>query len=202
MAKTKKKVPSINGSSMADISFILLIFFLITTSMDTDKGIKRRLPPLVPKEEQRQDIEINDRNIMQLLVNRRDQIAILKKSKAGDRTIIVHIDELKNRVKEFIVNPRNKPELPEKEVRNIEGLGRIEVTTSSYAISLKNEVETSYQMYINVQNEILKAYNEVWDEFARAYFRTSYKELSVEKQKLVLEAYPMHVSEMPLSNLK
>lgn len=202
MAKTKKKVPSINGSSMADISFILLIFFLITTSMDTDKGIKRRLPPLVPKEEQRQDIEINDRNIMQLLVNRRDQIAILKKNSAGDRTIIVPIDDLKNRVKEFIVNPRNNPELPEKEVRDIEGLGRVEVTTSSYAISLKNEVETSYQMYINVQNEILKAYNEVWDEFAIARFRTAYKELSVEKQKQVLEAYPMHVSEMPLSNLK
>lgn len=202
MAKLKKKVPSINGSSMADISFILLIFFLITTSMDTDKGIKRRLPPLVPKEEQRQDIEINDRNIMQLLVNRKDQIAILRKSSAGDRTIIVPIDDLKNRVKEFIVNPKNSPELPEKETRAIAGLGNLQVTTSSYAISLKNEVETSYQMYINVQNEILKAYNEVWDEFAKLHFHAAYEELSVEKQKAVLEAYPMHVSEMPLSNLK
>lgn len=202
MAKTKKKVPSINGSSMADISFILLIFFLITTSMDTDKGIKRRLPPLVPKEEQRQDIEINDRNIMQLLVNRKDQIAILRKGAGGEQTIIVPVAELKGRVKEFIVNPKNSPDLPEKEVREIEGLGRMEVTTSSYAISLKNEVETSYQMYINVQNEILKAYSEVWDEFARARFHVAYEELSVDKQKMILDAYPMHVSEMPLSNLK
>ena len=77
MAKSKRKVPAINGSSTADIAFILLIFFLITTSMDTDKGLKRRLPPLMPKEEKQEDIEINERNIMQLLVNRNDQIAIL-----------------------------------------------------------------------------------------------------------------------------
>ncbi len=202
MAKSKKKVPSINGSSMADISFILLIFFLITTSMDTDKGIKRRLPPLVPREEKQPEIEINDRNIMRLLVNRRDQIAILRKTDGRDQTIIVPISELKKRVVEFVVNPQNKADLPEKEWREVKGLGRMEVTTSSYAISLKNEVETSYQMYINVQNEILKAYNQIWDAFAIAKFNKEYKELSSDKQKMVLEAYPMHVSEMPLSNLK
>ncbi len=201
MAKSKKKVPSINGSSMADISFILLIFFLITTSMDTDKGIKRRLPPLIPKEEKQQDIEINDRNIMRLLVNRKDQIAILRKTGGRDQTIIVPVEELKDRVIEFVVNPQNKSDLPEKEWREIEGLGRVEVTTSSYAISLKNEVETSYQMYMNVQNEILKAYNKIWDSFALAKFGKSYDELSTKQQKSILDAYPMHVSEMPLSNL-
>lgn len=202
MAKSKKKVPGINGSSMADISFILLIFFLITTSMDTDKGIKRRLPPLVPKEEQHDDIEINDRNIMQLLVNRKDQIAVLRKTAGGESTQLISIEDLKERVKEFVVNPHNSPELPEKETREIPGLGMVETTTLSYAISLKNEVETSYQMFINVQNEILKAYNEIWDEYARMKFNTPYEELSTDKQKMVLDVYPMHLSEMPLSNLK
>ena len=202
MAKSKKKVPGINGSSMADISFILLIFFLITTSMDTDKGIKRRLPPLVPKEEQHDDIEINDRNIMQLLVNRKDQIAVLRKTAGGESTQLISIDQLKDRVKEFVVNPKNSPELPEKETREVPGLGVVETTTHSYAISLKNEVETSYQMFINVQNEILKAYNEIWDEYARMKFNTPYEELSTDKQKMILEVYPMHLSEMPLSNLK
>lgn len=187
---------------MADISFILLIFFLITTSMDTDKGIKRRLPPLVPKEEQHDDIEINDRNIMQLLVNRKDQIAVLRKTAGGESTQLISIDQLKDRVKEFVVNPKNSPELPEKETREVPGLGVVETTTLSYAISLKNEVETSYQMFINVQNEILKAYNEIWDEYARMKFNTPYEELSTDKQKMILEVYPMHLSEMPLSNLK
>lgn len=202
MAKSKRKVPGINGSSMADISFILLIFFLITTSMDTDKGIKRRLPPLVPKEEQQNDIEINDRNIMQLLVNRNDQIAILRKTASGETAQIVSVEDLKDRVKEFVVNPNNQPELPEKEDRFVEGLGNINVTTLSYAISLKNEVETSYQMFINVQNEILKAYNEIWTEFSLSRFGKPYDELSPDKQKIVLDVYPLHLSEMPLSNLK
>ena len=202
MARTKRKVPAINGSSTADIAFILLIFFLITTSMDTDKGLKRRLPPLSPKEEQQNDIEINNRNVLQLLVNRNDQIAVLHTSNAGQSINMVPLHELKDRVKEFIVNPANKADLPEKEVRDIPGLGRIETTTSSYAISLKNEVETSYQMYINVQNELLKAYNEVWDDAALKHFSRNYDDLPAAQQKMIVDIYPMHISEMPLTDLK
>lgn len=197
MGKSKRKVPGINGSSTADIAFILLIFFLITTSMDTDKGLKRRLPPMMPKEEQQQDIEINERNIMQLLVNRSDQIAISR-----DGSIeYVSLEDLKDRVKLFIVNPSDDPKLPEKETRLIEGLGNRTVTTASYAISIKNEVETSYQMYISVQNEMIKAYNEVWDEVAQREFGQKYDDLSSEKQKMVVEMYPMHITETPLSEL-
>ena len=153
MARTKRKVPAINGSSTADIAFILLIFFLITTSMDTDQGLKRRLPPLVPPEQQQQDIEIRDRNVLRILVNRSDQIAIIKKDASGrDDMAIVPLDRLKDRTVEFILNPQDLPHLPEKETRYIAGLGDRLVTISSYAISLKNEVETSYQMYIDVQN--------------------------------------------------
>ena len=185
---------------MADISFILLIFFLITTSMDTDQGLKRRLPPLVPKEQQQQDIEINDRNIMRILVNRQDQIAVLRKNAAGaDEMIIVPLDKLEARTVEFIMNPKNDPTLPEKETRFIEGLGNVSVVTSGYAISLKNEVETSYQMYINVQDQLLQAYDEVWDTFAREKFRRPFDELTPAQQKAVVDAYPMHISEMALN---
>ncbi len=197
MAKSKRKVPAINGSSTADIAFILLIFFLITTSMDTDKGLKRRLPPLMPKEEKQEDIEINERNIMQLLVNRNDQIAI---SREG-RIEYVSLENLKDRVKLFIVNPKDDSQLPEKETRNITGLGERTVTTSSYAISIKNEVETSYQMYISVQNEMIKAYNEVWDEVAQKEFGRKFESLPSEKQKCVIEMYPMHITETPLAEL-
>ncbi|MDO4673084.1 ExbD/TolR family protein [Falsiporphyromonas endometrii] len=204
MARKKRKTPGINGSSSADIAFMLLIFFLITTSMDTDKGLKRRLPPMADKQQQRQDVEINDRNILRLLVNRQDKIVVFHRNGggAGDQTIPVRLDELKDVVVNFITNPKDDPALPEKEVREVPYLGNLKLTTSSYAISLKNEVETSYQMYINVQNELLKAYNEVWNNFAQEKFHQKFDDLSPAKQKAVVEAYPMHISEMPLSNLK
>ncbi|PVZ13406.1 ExbD/TolR family protein [Porphyromonas loveana] len=204
MARKKRKTPGINGSSSADIAFMLLIFFLITTSMDTDMGLTRRLPPLSPNKEKQPDIEINDRNIMRILVNKNDEIVLLKKGLTGsqDQVINIKLSDLKKRTKEFITNPANRPDLPEKEVREVAGLGQMELVTSSYAISIKNQIETSYQMYISVQNELIAAYNEVWDEFALKHFRKSYKELAPTQQKAVLEAYPLHISEMPLSNLK
>lgn len=201
MARKKRKTPGINGASSADIAFMLLIFFLITTSMDTDMGLRRRLPPLSEKQ-QNVEIEINDRNIMRILVNRKNDVVIFKRgaNSASDITIPIKISELKDYTVNFIVNPKNDPTLPEKENRNIPGLGELSVTTSAYAISLKNEIESSYQTYIDVQNELLAAYNEVWNTFAKQKFNKPYEELSTTQQKAVLEAYPMHISEMPLAN--
>ena len=199
---TKRKTPGINGSSSADIAFMLLIFFLITTSMDTDKGLKRRLPPMAPKQQKQQEIEINDRNIMRLLVNRADEIVISRKDASGiDQLIPVKLEQLKDYAVEFIMNPDNKPFLPELERREIEGLGERTVVTTGYAISIKNEVETSYQMYVNVQNELIRAYNEVWDRFAKQAFQKPFEDLTPSQKKSVADAYPMHISEMPLSNL-
>ena len=199
---TKRKTPGINGSSSADIAFMLLIFFLITTSMDTDKGLKRRLPPMAPKQQKQQEIEINDRNIMRLLVNRADEIVISRKDASGvDQLIPVKLEQLKDYAVEFIMNPDNKPFLPELERREIEGLGELTVITTGYAISIKNEVETSYQQYVNVQNELIKAYNEVWDTFARQAFGKPFEALTPSQKKSVTDAYPMHISEMALSNL-
>lgn len=202
MAKVKRKTPGLNGSSSADIAFMLLIFFLITTSMDTDKGLKRRLPPLSPKQHDNKPLEINDRNIMRLLVNRQDQIVISRKVGGVDQVIPVPLDKLKDEAVRFITNPNDDPTLPEKEIKDIPLLGgNVSVTSSGYAISLKTEVQTSYQMFINVQNELIKAYNEVWNNLSQKHFGTSFEELSPEKQKAITEAYPMHISEMPLSNL-
>lgn len=197
MARKKRSTPGINGSSSADIAFMLLIFFLVTTSMDTDRGLKRRLPPIAPREQQERPVEINERNIMRLLINRNDELVI---SRRGD-VIPVTIGELKAKAVEFILNPKNDPLLPEKEVRSIAGLGEVRVVTSSYAISLKTEIETSYQMFISVQDELLKAYDEVWDIYAREKFGKSYESLPESQRKAITEAFPMHISEMPLSNL-
>lgn len=197
MARKKRSTPGINGSSSADIAFMLLIFFLVTTSMDTDKGLKRRLPPLAPRDRQERPVEINERNIMRLLVDRNDKLAISK----GVDVIEVKIEDLKDKVVEFIMNPNNDPTLPDKEVRECGILGMQRVVTASYAISLKSEIETSYQMFVSVQDELLKAYAEVWDKYSAQHFGKPFELLNEAQKKAVQEAYPMHISEMPLSNL-
>lgn len=197
MARKKRSTPGINGSSSADIAFMLLIFFLVTTSMDTDKGLKRRLPPLAPRQQQERPVEINERNIMRLLVNRADEISISK----GTQVYPVSIETLKDKTVEFLLNLNEDPTLPDKEVRECGILGKQRVITKGYAISLKNEIETSYQRFVSVQNELLKAYKEVWDKFGQKHFGKPFDELTPQQQKAVTEAYPMHISEMPLSNL-
>lgn len=197
MAKRKRKTPGINGSSSADIAFMLLIFFLVTTSMDTDKGLKRRLPPLAPRQTEERPVEINERNIMRLLINRSNEIVISKKG----QIIPVTLETLKDKAVEFIMNPTNDPNLPDKEVRECGVLGKQSVVTSGYAISLKSEIETSYQMFVSVQDELLKAYAEVWDKFSSQHFGKPFELLNEVQKKAVQEAYPMHISEMPLSNL-
>lgn len=106
MAKTKRKVPGINASSTADISFMLLIFFLITTSMDTDRGLARRLPPPPESEEQKDDIIIKERNILQVKLNKDDNLMV-------NGEVGFDIRQLKDKAKEFIANPNDDPNMPE-----------------------------------------------------------------------------------------
>lgn len=197
MARKKRTTPGVNGSSSADIAFMLLIFFLVTTSMDTDAGLKRRLPPLAPREQKERPVEINERNIMRLLINRNDELVISKKGEV----IPVTIETLKDKAVEFIMNPNDDPTLPMKEVREIHLLGNQKVVIAGYAISLKTEIETSYQMFVSVQDELLKAYDEVWDKYAKEKFGKPFDALNADQKKAVNDAYPMHISEMPLSNL-
>lgn len=199
MARKKRKTPGINGSSSADIAFMLLIFFLITTSMDTDKGLQRRLPPLPNnKQQDAPPVDINERNIMRLLVNRYDEVVISR----GSSFVPVKLDKLKEEVVDFVFNPNNDPNKTDKEVRDVPGLGNVSVVTTGYAISLKLEIETSYQMYIAVQNELIAAYKEVWDLASRKLLNKSFEDLQPTQQEAIKSAYPMNISEMPLSNLK
>ena len=107
MAKGKRKVPDINSSSTADIAFLLLIFFLITTSMDTDRGLARRLPP-PPEQDQKKDDsdKVKERNVMTVFLNMNDQLMC-----SGE---YVNVDQLRDKAKEFIANPYNDESKPEK----------------------------------------------------------------------------------------
>ena len=187
----KRKTPGINGSSSADIAFMLLIFFLITTSMDTDKGLARRLPPPVPKDQKKNDVDVNKRNLLVVLINSNNQIL------CGDQ--FVDIKQLKERIKEFIDNPYNDEHKPERVEADVPFFGKMMVT-KNHVISLQNDRGTEYQAYISVQNELAKAYNELRDDVSRKKFGKAFADLDEEQQKAVQQIYPQKISEAEPKN--
>lgn len=179
-----RKVPEINAGSMADISFLLLIFFLVTTTMDVDSGIVRRLPP--PPEIDAPIPEVKERNIFNILVNKNDRLFI--DNRWGD------IRTLKAETKEFLANPSNREDLSEKKLETIPFLG--EYPVSKGIISLKNDRGTSYEMYIQVQNELTAAVNELRDELSKQKFGKSFSELTDQDViSAIQKAIPMPISE-------
>ena len=181
----KKKVPEINGSSMADIAFIALIFFLMVTTMDKEEGISRLLPPIPPEDQKMEDLKVNRRNIIQVKINSNDRLL------AGGQPM--DVSQLKDKIKEFMTNPDDDPNLPEKEIQDIPGLGPVPV--SKGVISLQNDRGTTYQAYITVQNELIKAINELRDDFSMKTFGKKYSKLSDEQQEMVRKAVPQKISE-------
>ena len=181
----KKKTPAINSSSTADIAFLLLCYFLMTTTMGSQTGLQRRLPPMPSADQQVQDQKVNRRNIIVVRINSADRI--LAGSEALD------ISQLKDKIKEFLTNPLNDPNLPEKKEIEIEGYGTCPV--SQGVISLQNDRGTSYMAYIAVQNELVKAVNELRDEFARSKYGRSFNGLTEEQQDIVKKAVPQNISE-------
>ena len=173
-----KKVPELNSASSADIAFLLLSYFLMTTTMNQDSGLQRRLPPMPAKDQEVQDQKVNRRNIIIVRINAQDRLF------AGNEP---------DKIKEFLVNPNDDPKLPEKEVQDIEGFGQYPV--SKGVISLQNDRGTSYQAYIAVQNEIVKAINEIREDFCRANYGKAYENLTEEQQEIVRKAVPQLISE-------
>ena len=187
MARKKRSMPGINSSSTADIAFMLLIFFLTTTSMDTDKGLARRLPPPPDPNMQQDNIIVKERNILQVRINKDNQLMV------GSE--YMEISQLKAKAKEFIANPNDDGNLPEKHVKNIPLLGGNCMVTEKHVISVTNDVGTSYQAYIDVQNELVAAYNELREELAKERFGRSYLDLNEDEQKAVRDFYPQKISE-------
>jgi biopolymer transport protein ExbD len=180
-----KKTPELNTSSTADMAFLLLCFFLMTTTMDQDLGLQRRLPPMPDKNQKVEDQKVNRRNIIIVKINSADRLL------AG--TEPMHVSQLKDKIKEFLQNPANNPNLPEKEEIEIEGFGKAMV--SKGVISLQNDRGTSYEAYIAVQNELVKAVNELRDAWSMENFGKTYASLDEDKQAIVRKAVPQNISE-------
>ena len=168
---------------MSDISFLLLAFFLMVSNINSDMGIARKLPPPLP--ENIEPPEVRERNIFVVMVNKDDRLLF--------NTEYGRIEDLKERAKEFLGNPNNDIHMPEKTPVEIPLLGTYEV--SKGVISLRNDRGTSYDMYLQVQNELTAAINEMRNELSTARFGKKLADLNEPQRKAVEQAIPMAISE-------
>lgn len=181
-----RKIPEIPTASLADMAFLLLIFFLVTTTMDVDSGLERRLPQWVdPNLEIDDDVQIKERNVFVVLVNRDNNLLVENEWE--------EIANLRDKAKEFMANPGNLENLPEKEPVEVPLLG--EMMVSKGVISLRNDLDTKYGTYIAVQNELVGAINELRDELAMEKFAKKYEDCDEEQQDAVRTVFPSRISE-------
>jgi biopolymer transport protein ExbD len=187
----KRDLQEINAGSMADIAFLLLIFFLMTTTMDTDKGLARMLPPPVPDEIEEPPVT-KERNVFEVLINSRNLLLVENQ--------YMNLRDLKDATKEFLQNPLKVETLPEIEMMEIDYFGVYPVTKNA-VISLQSDRGTQYQMYLNVQNELQAAITELRNEVSLKQFNKKYDKLDKEQQAAVREIYPQRISEAEPRNI-
>ena len=205
MAKSDRKVPALNASSMADISFLLLTFFLLVSNMDVDSGLARRLPP-PPQSEEETSVDVQRRNLLVVLVNAQNEILV--QDQQGS-VLYANAEELqgaagktamKDVVKEFVLNTSNSSTLHQLIETDFGPPIGIVPVTSNHVVSIMNDATTRYSVYIAVQNEVVKAYNELREEGSRRYFGTGYEELTIEQKEQIDKLYPQRISEAEPKN--
>ena len=172
MGNARRVSTEINAGSMADIAFLLLIFFLVTTTIVEDKGVLVKLPPWsdTPPETQ----QLKSRNVFSVLVNAQNQLLV--------RGEPVKIGDLREKAKEFIINPEHRDDLSE--------------SPKNAIISLKNDRGTKYKTYLEVYNELKAAYNELWDELSQRKYGIPYSEdMPFAYKKAIRDEIPFVLSE-------
>lgn len=192
----RRELQEINSGSMADIAFLLLLFFIVSSTMDTDMGLVRKLPAMPDENTLQEEVNVKARNVFVILVNRNNQLLV-----EGQH---MNIRDLRAAAKEFIANPNDNPDMPAKEIIDIKYFGKIAVT-KKHVISLQSDRGTSYEMYIAVQNELAAAYNELRNELALQKFGMKYPEMEKNKNfkdqcDAINEIYPMQISEAEPKN--
>lgn len=193
--RKKRETPEVNAGSMADIAFQLLIFFLIATTMDTDKGLLRKLPPMPDEKQEQKTEDVKERNVFLVLVNRNNQLLVENQ--------LMNINQLREKAKEFIENPYNDVTLPEKEAIEVPFFGEVMVT-KYHVVSLQNDRGTSYGAYMAVQNELTAAYNDLRNELALSKFNIKYDDFKDEddpRRKAIEQIYPLKISEAEPRNV-
>jgi biopolymer transport protein ExbD len=169
-----RKIPEINAGSMADIAFLLLVFFLVTTTIQTDTGLSTTLPPWNPNKMNPEDYpKIERRNLFDISINSMDKIIIRNEDK--------QYTDIKELLIQFATNNGASPVYSE--------------NPQVVVVSLKNDIGTSYTMYLNVYNEIKAAYNTIWNSAADKEYGRPYEQLTKDEQKIIFNKYPLTLSE-------
>lgn len=184
--RNRNRVPALNTTSTSDISFMLLIFFLVTTSIDSDKGIHRRLPPMPNDVEQQTEQVVKERNLLRVAIGADNSIT------CGGREVTP--DELSVIVQRFVRNKADDPQLPEKHMRDIPMLGRCAVT-DRHVIAIQVDRGAGYDAYFKLQNTIAGAYGVLRDRLSRGRFGHPYAECTAEERAAIAQYYPMRISE-------
>jgi biopolymer transport protein ExbD len=193
----------INAGSMADIAFLLLIFFLVTTTMDVDSGIARKLPE---KTEEQPEVIIKEKNVLDIVVNRNNQLLVENE--------FVDVSDIKQLAIDFIdngggiSNPNPDTGAPGEPCDYCNGLQDLDSSDhpTKAVISLQCDRGTRYGIYITIQNEIEAAYNELRSRLSVKLYDRTYKELLKDykdegteslKQKIdnLKEKYPQIIAE-------
>ena len=171
-----RKAPEVNAGSMADIAFLLLIFFLVTTTIDVDKGVLVKLPPW--SEDEPEIEKMKTRNVYSVLVNAQNQLLVRGEPQS--------VKDLRDNAKEFIMNPAKRDDMAEKPTKAI--------------ISIKNDRGTNYKTYLEVYNELKAAYNELRDEEAQRTYGKSFEYLSKDLKRKIRSEIPLVISEAEPTN--
>ncbi len=173
LTKTQRRaLPEVNASSMADIAFLLLAFFLVTTVIETEKGIGVKLPTW----ETTEPPPVKSRNVFSVKINFTNQLLI-----EGE---LSSVEKLRQRTKEFILNPARRKDLAS--------------SPKVAMVSLQNDRGTNYMTYVSVYNELKGAYNELWSEEALRLHQLPFAKLSRSKQQAIRERIPLVISEIDL----
>lgn len=167
--RNRRKMPELNAGSMADIAFLLLIFFLVVTTIAEDKGI----PVILPEYYEGDPGPERPRNVLKILVNAEDEVLV--ESQPTEK------DNIKDIIIDFVNNPNQAADKPEDSRHAI--------------ISLQNDVNTSYEAYVKIYSQIHEAYAIMRNELAQKNYQMDYEQLSIPQKNTILEKYPLKLSE-------
>ncbi len=185
LKRERKRIPGLNTTATADISFMLLLFFLMTSSLDTDRGLARQLPP-PDLNKTEQDMMVKKRNVLEIALDAHNQLML------GDD--LLQPEELTSRVADFVANASNDPSMPEKSLREVNLLGLVEVS-DRHVLSIDVNREATYDAYFQMQNAIVRAYARLRNQLAKKQFGRPYAQCSQEEREAIGMVYPQRISE-------
>ena len=185
-------MPQLDTTSTADISFMLLIFFLVTSSMDTDKGLARQLPPPDDETEELRDVQVKERNVLAVTLSDDGSLT------CGDERVTT--DELANRVEAFVANANDDPLLPEMTLREVHLLGMQRVS-DRHVITITASPKATYDAYFQMQDAIVRGYNRLRNQLALSSFSHPLAQCTAEERDAIALVFPQRISERIDSNV-